>query len=334
MSNKTIIASTTVAATLAVAIWFLVKPAHENDGAAPAPDFNAAADTAEQRGPSTAAGDAARRLAAEQEAARILVADFDRFVARLMAGDDSLDGGQRMEMAYRLERAVEFSPVMREALKKRLEAAFVNNEITALMELERAFNGIEVGVKALVEVYAAEVKRGSTLDYYALQNASYFQGAIPEETRNSMIEHSFAQLSKYDKHFNYNGAMLFLSSAIRSGAKIPDHYRDTAIGLIQKKLESAAEGDDQYFAAQNLYKMFSARDAAKRAASILDQRPSYSIAQATLEAIVYGRMEADPTLISRLTRVATERALSREQSLRLQDLLAKVPSNPSNAGNG
>jgi hypothetical protein len=334
MDKKNAIASASIVATIAVVMLFLMFT-ERSDGSL---DFSsgrpASVSPGKQAGETAVDANPAKGLAAEEEAARKLLIEFDSYIARIMSGDDSLDGALRMNMAYKLEQAVEFSPSLRAALRGRLEKAFKNDEITALMELERAFNSSSVGTMELIDVYADEVNRGGALDYYALQNVSYFQGAISDESRNKLIERSFAQMSKYSDHQHYNGAMLFLSSAMRSGAPIPEHYRYAAIDMIQDKLYRASEGDDQYFAAQNLYKMMSAQDAAKRAESILGQRPTFSIARATLEAIVHGRMTVDPALIQMLTRVAARQALSPDQSATLQQLLAQVPSKQQNNGSG
>lgn len=275
-----------------------------------------------------------RRRQAGEAAARKLLADFDGYVARIMSGDDTLDGPQRMDMAYRLERAVEYSPLLRAALQRRLRDAIKNNEITAMMELERAFMGCDTCVAALMDVYAAEIERGGPLDYYALQNASYFQGMIGDERRAKLIQNAFDQLQKYDVHAQYNGAMLFLSSAARSGAPISQRDRDMAISLIQGKLHAASEGDDQYFAAQNLYRLMSAQDAARQAVSVLGQRPTFPVARATLEAIVHGRMAVDPVLVRSLMQVAAGQGLTQDQAAILKDLLARVPSTAGSGAGG
>jgi hypothetical protein len=331
MDKKKAIASTTIVATIAVAVCFLIFAGRRDDRLG-FPGGHAAFNVEGKQAGETASGaTASKRRAAEEEAARKLVVDFDLYIARIMTGDDSLDNARRMDMAYKLEQAIEFSPSLRAALKRRLGAAFKNNEVTALMELERAFNSSSAGTMALIDLYAQEVDRGGPLDYYAMQNISYFQGAIPEASRNELIESSFAQMSKYDDHQRYNGAMLFLSSVLRSDTPIPAQYRDRAIAAVQDKLARAEEGDPQYFAAQNLYKMMPAEEAAKRAESILEEQPTFSIARATLEAIVHGRMKVEPALIEILTRVAARQALSRDQSMALQDLLAQVPSPQQNS---
>jgi hypothetical protein len=334
MHGKKIITLAAVAATIAMGMWvFMLNP---NDAARVGDVGRPTGATALAQTGMDGSDDSARskRREAEEAAARKLVADFDSYVARIISGDDSLDGPQRMEMAYRLERAVEYSPSLRAALQRRLRDAFKNNEITAMMELERGFMGCDTCVAALMDVYATEIERGGQMDYYALQNASYFQGSISDQTREKLVQSAFAQLEKYSGQMQYNGAMLFLSSAARSGVPIPQQDRERAIGLIQGKLYAASEGDGQYFAAQNLYKLMSAQDAARQATAVLSQRPTFSIAHATLEAIVHGRMTGDPALIQSLTQVAGGQGLTRDQSATLHELLARVVSTGGAAASG
>jgi hypothetical protein len=334
MHTRKIAASAAIVGVGAIALWLMLS-VRGSDGDATLSTAGTGGASADRGAAQTAIGaDPAKRRADEALAVREFLSDFDRYIAMLMSGDDSLDNAGRMEMAYKLERAIEFSPLLRDALKRRLETAFKNNEVTALMELERAFNSSSVGTMALLEVYQEQVERGGVLDYYAMQNASYFQGAISDEARGRMIERAFVQLDKYDEHAKYNGAMLFLSTAVRSGAKIPPHYVATAISAIEGKLYDAPDGDSQYFAAQNLYKLMSAQDAAKRAMSVLEQRPTFSVARATLEAMVHGRMAVDPALVRALTRVAAGQAMSNTQSTTLQELLAQVPSTTQGNGGG
>lgn len=327
MRNRKMTLGLVSAAGIAVVLSLLIARSHVE---APE-DPGALAEKIEEMSRARSAGDSAedRRLA-EERAAKELLMEFDAHITRLMTGDDTLTGAERMNIEYKLQIAIEHSPALREALKKRLRDAFRGQEITALMELERAFNVTDPGVVALMELYAEEAGSGGPLDYYALQNASYFPRAISEDAREAMFQSAFSQMQKYDEHNKYNGAMLYLSSMARSGLPMPESYKRKAIDMIQDKLYAAREGEDQYFAAQNLYKLMSAQDSATRATSLLDKMPTFPIAQATLEAIVHGRMAVDPALIQRLVGVATRDNLSQDQSRRLQELLARVPSGPTN----
>ncbi len=334
MSKRKIIASTAAVATIAVVLLLLIL-AKPDGGALDVSSGSAASVGGGKHLSEGSVGvDSAKRLAADEAAARQLLREFDSYIARIMSGDDSLDGTQRMNMMYKLEQAVEFSPSLRAALKRKLQDTFRSGQITALMELERAFNSSEAGVTELIDIYAQEAKSGGSLDYYALQNASYMPGAISDEAKKTLFQSAFSQMQKYSEHDKYNGAMLFLSSMVRSGLPVEEQDRNEAISMIQDKLYSAGEGDDQYFAAQNLYKLMSAQDSARQATSILEERPTFPVAQATLEAIVHGRMAVDPALIQMLMRVASQQSLTQDQSRTLQELLARVPSNEANSGNG
>ncbi|MES2672182.1 MAG: hypothetical protein V4673_17435 [Pseudomonadota bacterium] len=333
MQKKKIIASTAAAATIAVVLLFLILAKPGSGALDVSIERAASVGGGNHLGEGSAGVESAKRLAADEAAAGQLLMEFDSYIARIMSGDDSLDGTQRMNMMYKLEQAVEFSPALRAALKRKLQDTFKSGQITALMELERAFNGSEVGVTELIDIYAEEAKSGGALDYYALQNASYTPGAISEETKKILFQSAFSQMQKYSEHNKYNGAMLFFASMARSGLPVEEQDRNKAISLIQDKLYSAGEGEDQYFAAQNLYKLMSAQDSAIRATSILEERPTFPVAQATLEAIVHGRMAVDPALIQVLMRFATQQSLTQDQSRTLQELLARVPSNEASSGN-
>lgn len=331
MRNRKMTAGLVTAAGVAIVMSFLIAKSHVGGPEAPE---TLAAKIEDLSRPASAGDSAEDRRLAEEQAAKELLSEFDAHIARVMSGDDTLTGSERMNIEYKLQMAVEHSPALRAALKKRLHDAFRGQEITALMELERAFNVTEPGVIALIDLYAEEAKSGGPLDYYALQNASYFPRAIGEDAREALFQSAFSQMQKYDEHSKYNGAMLYFSSMARSGLPIPEGYKLKAIGLIQDKLYTASEGDDQYFAAQNLYKMMSAQDSAKHAASVLQRLPTFPVAQATLEAMVHGRMTVDPALIQRLIGVAAQGNLSQDQSRRLQELLAQVPTAPAKGSTG
>lgn len=271
----------------------------------------------------------AKRISAYSE--QKILNEFDKYVERLIAGEE-ISGTERMDMTWKLEAAVQFSPKLRAALKRRLQSAIENGEYMAVIELEQGFDTSEIGAKTLLEAYSKIVKTGGELDWHALQSASYKVGGLTESIRMDYFNGAFSQLDKYDDFERANGAMRFLSTAAAANQKIPDATRNHASELMKSRLLQARTGDDQYFTAKYLYKMYSAPDAARLAESIVRQRQTYPIARATLDAIVNGRMSGSPALIDLLVGVASRADISGSERVTLTNLLAQATAARKSTG--
>jgi hypothetical protein len=252
-----------------------------------------------------------------------LLGDFDIYIDRLIAGDD-ISGPERMDMIWRLEAAVQLSPKLRAALKRRVEKAIESDEYMALIELEQAFDTSEIGAQALLDAYSKTIKTGGKLDWHAMQSASYMYGGLTDPQKTDYFNGAFSQLAKYDDFERANGAMKFLANAAGANQKIPDGTRSQASELMKARLFQARTEDDQFYTAKYLYKMYNPSDASRLAEAVLRQRQTYPIARATLDAIVNGRMSSNPALIELLIGVASRPGISNSERTYLTNLLASA----------
>jgi hypothetical protein len=260
-----------------------------------------------------------------------LLREFDSYVDRLIAGDE-VSGKERMDMIWRIEAAVQFSPELRAALKQRLESAIEKGEYMAVLELEQGFDTSEIGSQTLLEAYSNILKTGGELDWHALQSASYKAGGLTDSLATDYFNGAFSQLGKYQDFERANGAMRFLSVAAAASQDIPDATRGNANELMKSRLLQARTEDDQYFTAKYLYKMYNATDSARLAESIVRQRQTYPIARATLDAIVNGRMYSSPALIDLLISVAGRSDISGSERATLTSLLTQATAMQNHHG--